>query len=147
VATANAPQVEVLAVGAVVFDREGRVLLVQRGTPPGASSWTLPGGRVEPGEHLADAVVREVREETSIECRVVCGLGVVSVVREGYAYAIHEHLAEPVGELALRHGDDAADARWSGLDELASLGVRPDAVAVIQHGLAEAIARGNVTQC
>lgn len=82
----------VIVVGAVVFDPADRVVLVRRAKPPRAGAWTLPGGHVEAGETLEAAVVREVREETGVEARVVCALGVVEVAAEGFSYAIHEHL-------------------------------------------------------
>lgn len=130
------------AVGAVVVHPTGRVLLVRRGRPPGVGSWTLPGGRLEAGESFEAAVVREVAEETGLRARAVCPLGVVQVAREGYAYAIHEHLLEPLDDATPRAGDDAADVRWVTRRELAALGVRADAVGVIDRGLAEARARG-----
>jgi ADP-ribose pyrophosphatase YjhB (NUDIX family) len=136
------PRAPAVAVGAVVVDAAGRVLLVRRARPPSVGAWTLPGGRVEPGESLEAAVVREVREETALETRVICALGVVDVAREGYAYAIHEHLLAPLDPTAPAvAGDDAAEVRWVARGELAAFGVRADAVAVIEQGLAEAIAR------
>jgi ADP-ribose pyrophosphatase YjhB (NUDIX family) len=142
------PQAEpVPAVGAVVVDTAGRVLLVRRGRPPSVGSWTLPGGHVEPGETLDAAVVREVLEETGVAARVVGTLGVVAVAREGFSYAIHEHLLVPVNaEVAPVAGDDAAEARWVSRDDLEALGVRADAVGVIDAGLAEAAARGHLSR-
>jgi ADP-ribose pyrophosphatase YjhB (NUDIX family) len=131
----------VSAVGAVIVDDAGRVLLVRRGGPPRAGTWTLPGGRIEPGESLEDAVLREVREETSLRARVVCQLGVVPVSGEGFAYEIHEHLLTPLGDPTPRAGDDADDARWVLRRDLAAFAVRDDAVAVIDRALAEARAR------
>jgi ADP-ribose pyrophosphatase YjhB (NUDIX family)/SAM-dependent methyltransferase len=131
-----------VAVGAVVLDGTARVLLVRRGRAPGKGDWTLPGGRVEAGEALEDAVAREVREETGIAARVVCGLGVVAVVREGFSYAIHEHLLVPMTDSPNpTAGDDAEDARWAPREALGALGVRGEALAVVDHGLAEARAR------
>ena len=111
-----------VAVGAIVFDARGRVLLVKRGKPPAQGLWTVPGGRVELGETLTAAVEREVREETGVE--VTCGALVEVVERittEGDAtwhYVILDYLAHAVPRAALAHGDDAADARWFAIDEL-----------------------------
>jgi ADP-ribose pyrophosphatase YjhB (NUDIX family) len=132
----------VTAVGAVVVDGSGRVLLVRRGRPPSAGTWTIPGGRVEPGESLELAVLREVLEETAIRARVVCTLGVVPLAREGFEYSIHEHLLVPTGDSVPRAGDDALEARWADRAEVRSLAVADSAVAVIDRGLAVARARG-----
>jgi ADP-ribose pyrophosphatase YjhB (NUDIX family) len=141
----QAGRAAILAVGAVVVDGAGRVLLVRRARPPGAGSWTLPGGRVEDGEELGAALVRELREEAELETRVVCALGVVSLAREGFLYAIHEHLVVPSTEdSTARAGDDAADVRWASRTELEAFGLDADVTAVLDHGLAEARARGLV---
>jgi ADP-ribose pyrophosphatase YjhB (NUDIX family) len=139
------PQAEPeVVVGAVVLDDRGRVLLVRRGRPPSAGSWSLPGGHVEPGESLDAAIVREVLEETAVRARVVCILGVVPVAREGYAYSIHEHLLVPLDPTAAEPhaGDDAADACWVDPREAATMGLRPDAQTVVASGLSEARRRG-----
>ena len=128
----------VIAAGAVVVDRRGRVLLVRRGRPPSEGEWTLPGGKVEPGETPEAAVVREVREETAIEARVVGALGVVGIERGPVRYAIHEFLLAPADDAAPRAGDDAAEARWVARSEIEGLGVRADAIAVIDQALARA---------
>jgi mutator protein MutT len=126
----------VVAAGAVVVDPEGRVLLVRRGHAPSAGEWTLPGGRVEANETPEDAVVRELREETALTVRVLAALGVVTLEREGATYVIHEFLVHAEAPAAARAGDDAADLRWVAPDSIASLGVRADAVAVVEKGLA-----------
>ncbi|NMO92557.1 NUDIX domain-containing protein [Actinomycetospora sp. TBRC 11914] len=110
-----------LAAGAVVRDAAGRLLLVQRGHDPEAGRWTLPGGRVEAGESPAEAVVREVAEETGLE--VVVGREWLVLERPAGAasvFEIHDFVAEPVGG-HLRAGDDAADAGWFTPDELVAL--------------------------
>ena len=125
----------VLAAGAVVLDDGERILLVRRGRSPSAGEWTLPGGRVEAGESPEAAVVRELREETALEARVVALLGVVTIVRDDVVYAIHEFLVAPQGDEPPRAGDDAAEARWVTREDLDALGVRSDAIAVIDRGL------------
>ena len=110
--------------GAVITDGTGRILLVRRGRPPGEGLWSIPGGRVEPGETDAAAVAREVREETGLAVTVGALLG--SVVRDGpgVTYDIFDYAAEAAGG-TLRAGDDAADARWVAVAELAALPLTP----------------------
>ncbi|MGH7294812.1 MAG: NUDIX domain-containing protein [Polyangiaceae bacterium] len=135
----------VLAVGAVVLDGEPgepRVLLVKRGRPPGAGEWTLPGGKLEPGESPGQPVLRELHEETGIGARVLGELGVVQVARDGYRFAIHEHLLVPLpGSGPPVAADDAADARWFTRGELGSLGLHRDVVLVIERAAAMLRAR------
>lgn len=131
----------VAAAGGVLFDGGGRVLLVRRGRPPGAGTWSLPGGRIEAGEAPADAAVREVFEETSLRTRAVCcSLGVVDVAAEGYRYAIHEHLLALVDPpaSALRAGDDASEVRWVAIAALADFAVSPAVAQVIARGVTAA---------
>jgi 8-oxo-dGTP diphosphatase len=108
-------------VGAVIKDASGRLLLIRRGHEPGAGLWSLPGGRVEPGETGEQAVVREVLEETGLQ--VACGPLLGTAVLPGSAGTvvdIRDYLAEITGgELAA--GDDAAAVRWVRRPELAEL--------------------------
>jgi 8-oxo-dGTP diphosphatase len=115
-------------VGAIVRDHRGRLLMVRRGHEPSAGTWSLPGGRVEPGESDADAVVREVREETGLEVRPG---GLVGHVERpapgGVVYDIYDYAAEVVaGQLSA--GTDAADARWVAGEELPTLECSPGLV-------------------
>jgi acetyl-CoA carboxylase carboxyl transferase subunit beta len=109
------------AAGAVVTDAAGRVLLVLRGHEPQTGLWSIPGGRVEPGETHAQAAVREVLEETGLAVRVMRELGVVELPsNDGTVFEAHDFLAEVVsGEL--HAADDAADAAWFTADELSGL--------------------------
>lgn len=108
---------EVAAVGAVIV-REGRLLLVRRGHPPAAGQWSVPGGKVEPGESEPQAVAREVAEETGLSVRVGPLIG--EVVRPGIGdvvYRIRDYVVEIVG--GIEHaGDDAADLAWVPFGEL-----------------------------
>ncbi|MFD2090412.1 NUDIX hydrolase [Blastococcus deserti] len=100
----------VACVGAVVRDTAGRILLIRRGHEPHAGLWSLPGGRVEPGETLEQAVRREVREETGLTVRPGAVVGSVRIPAAGVVYDVVDLACsidppdqEPVA------GDDATD--------------------------------------
>ncbi|MGW4483500.1 NUDIX hydrolase [Amycolatopsis sp. NPDC004368] len=103
-------------VGGIVFDDQGRLLLIQRGHDPGAGLWSLPGGRVEKGETDTEAVVRELREETGLDVTPHTFVGMVA--RGPYDIRDYECTATPG---TLTPGDDAADARWVDSAELVEL--------------------------
>ncbi len=108
-----------------MYDAAGRLLLVRRGRPPAAGSWSLPGGRVEPGETDVQAVAREVREETGLDVAVGALVGVVERDGpEGVVYRIRDYACEVRGG-ALRPGDDASDARWVTREEFTALPTAP----------------------
>jgi len=110
----------VVCAGAVIRDDEGRLLLVRRGRPPSQGLWSVPGGRVEPGETPEQAAAREVLEETGL--RVQVGRLLASV--EIGEFLVHDFAADVVGG-RLRPGDDAADARWCSWDDAALLPLTP----------------------
>ena len=110
-------------VGAIVTDEQGRLLMIQRGHDPGAGLWSIPGGRIEPGETDEQALVRELLEETNLQVKVVRFVG--SVQRQGpggMVIDIRDYAAMVTGG-TLRAGDDAADARWVAAAELARMEV------------------------
>jgi len=104
----------------VVRDSSGRVLLVQRAQDPGRGLWSLPGGRLEPGESPEAAAAREVREETGLLVNVGAELLTVEIGD----YDVTDFAATIVGG-ELRAGDDAADVRWCTPAELAALPLTP----------------------
>ena len=110
----------VVAVAAIVIDDDGRVLVVQRGRPPGEGLWTVPGGKLEAGERIADAVAREVREETGLDVEPGPLVAVVERMGPGWHYVIHDHLATLRGG-TLAAADDVRDARWVTRAELDAL--------------------------
>jgi 8-oxo-dGTP diphosphatase len=108
-------------VGAVVKDDRGRLLLIKRGHAPGAGLWSLPGGRIEPGETDAEALVREMREETGLVIDPGQLIGTVRrPARDGFVFDIRDYAGTVTGG-TLRPGDDAADARWMDTSEMQSL--------------------------
>jgi len=131
----SAPSGARLAVGAVIFREDGRVLLVQRGRPPRAGAWSLPGGRVEESEALEAAIVREVLEETGLTVRAGVPLGVVRVAREGFCYDIHEFHCSIDGPADATAGDDAADVVWADAEDLVRLGVTSEVSKVIGRAM------------
>ncbi len=110
----------ILAVGAVLVDAD-RLLLVRRGRGPAAGEWSVPGGRVEAGETLAEAVTRELREETGLEG--VCGplLWWAEVIDDAGHFVILDFEVTLVGDDRAVAGDDAAAAAWVDLHEVAEL--------------------------
>jgi ADP-ribose pyrophosphatase YjhB (NUDIX family) len=109
-----------------VLGVQGRVLLVQRGSPPSAGLWSLPGGLVEAGESLRQACRREVAEETGLEVepRDLCMVAERLVHGEDgqleYHYVVLDFWAV-VEEQAPRPGSDASAARWVAPEELGAL--------------------------
>ena len=107
--------------GAVIKDGRGRLLLIKRGHAPGAGLWSLPGGRIEPGETDAEALVREMREETGLVIEPGQLIGTVRrPAQDGGLLDIRDYAATVTGG-TLRAGDDAADARWVAASELETL--------------------------
>ena len=109
------------AVGVVCL-RGQEVLLIRRGRPPRQSEWSLPGGRIEPGERAGDAALRELREETGVEGGINRLIAVVDGIfpEAGRHYVLIDYAVdwlsgEPVA------GDDALEARFVPLDQVEAL--------------------------
>ena len=117
-----------VCVGAVAV-ADDRILLIRRGRGVAAGRWSVPGGRLEGGETLAEAVVRELAEETGIEA--VCDemIGWVERIGPDYHYVILDFAVTVLGDADPVAGDDAAEAAWVALHDLGD-------VALVE-GLAE----------
>lgn len=124
-------------VGAIVTDPTGRLLLVRRGREPSAGLWSIPGGKVEPGEALVEATRREVREETALE--VVVGEYVGTVERPapgGDTFVIHDYragAAQHADPAAVQAGDDAAEVGWFTPAEVRALACVPGLVEALEE--------------
>ena len=125
-----------LCVGAVAID-DDRILLVRRGHGPAAGEWSVPGGRVQAGETLAEAVVRELYEETALEA--VCDrlLGPVEILNEDTHYVILDFVVDVLDPtIDPTAGDDAAEARWVPFWELSDYRIVDGLVDFLEeHGL------------
>ncbi len=131
-----------LCVGAIAVAAE-RLLLVRRGNGPAAGTWSVPGGRVEPGETLAEAVVRELAEETGIEG--VCDrlVGWVERIGPSSHYVILDFavtvLSDP--DVPPTAGGDAAEAAWVPLEQVTYLTLADGLAEFLhEHGILSVIA-------
>jgi 8-oxo-dGTP diphosphatase len=135
------PTAPVVGVGGVVV-RDGRVLLVRRGKEPLYGRWTVPGGTVELGETLEEAVVREMEEETGLRVEPVEVLTVFDrIEREGervtYHYVIVDYRCRwRSGEP--RAASDALDVAWASAEELPGYDLPPKALEVVRDALLRA---------
>ncbi|HEY2041426.1 MAG TPA: NUDIX hydrolase [Jatrophihabitans sp.] len=109
------------AAGGIVFDENGRLLLIKRGQPPSLGNWSVPGGKCERGETGEQACIRELAEETGLQVRVVRMAGrVLRSAPSGGCYDITDFVCEIVGG-SVRAGDDAAGVGWFTRQELTEL--------------------------
>lgn len=128
-----------VCVGAIVVVGE-RILLVRRGQAPGAGEWSVPGGRVEAGETLAEAVVRELVEEAGVEG--VCGelIGWVERISDDHHFVILDFTCTLLDDREPVAGDDAAEVAWVPLADVAEQPlVEGLAEFLHQHGVIETI--------
>lgn len=130
------PKHPIVGVGAIMFRRD-RILMAQRGKEPLKGWWSLPGGAVEAGESLKDAVCREVREETGLE---VEPLGVFEIFERilrdeqglpEYHYVLIDYICRVNGG-KLFPGDDVCAVEWVRRDELDKLQITEGTLGVIE---------------
>ena len=109
------PEKPMVAIGVVVF-KEEQVVLIKRGQPPGEDTWSLPGGLVEVGEHLQEACLREVKEETGLKIDCYDAITVLDRIEPDdkgsirYHYVIIDFWGEAISG-SIKAGSDASDVR------------------------------------
>lgn len=121
-------------VGAIVHDAVGRLLVIQRGHDPHRGLWSLPGGRVEPGETAEQAIVREVREETGLQVSPGSVVGRVRIAAPAADYDVADlacTLSTP--DQVPVAGDDAADVRFVDATTLAGLTCTPSLIETLRE--------------
>ncbi len=129
------PSQPIVAVGAFVVDHD-RLLLVRRGRGPAQGHWSVPGGRVEVGETLAEAVTRELREETGLVG--VCGplIGWAERISDDEHHVILDFEVTLIEDVAPVAGDDAAEVAWIDLHEVGEQDLVPGLAEFLHdHGI------------
>jgi mutator protein MutT len=130
-----------VGVGGVVIC-EDRVLLVRRGKEPLRGRWVVPGGTVELGESLADAVVREIHEETGIQVAAREIVTVFDRIQRDEARVVHHHvIVDFVCEYVsgvVNASSDAEAAAWVSRGELAAYDLPEKALEVVLEGFRRA---------
>jgi ADP-ribose pyrophosphatase YjhB (NUDIX family) len=112
-----------VAVGAIVI-HDDALLMIRRAQDPGRGLWSIPGGRVEHGEYISDALRREVNEETGLEVDVGPLVGILEVVGEPH-YVIHDYACTLTSDATPTAGDDVDEVRWVPLDDVHTLDCTP----------------------
>ena len=132
------PTRPLVGVGALVLDDDNeKILMVKRGNDPGRGKWSFPGGLVNVGEAVREAVKREIKEETGLSVKIGDLAGVIDVVikdddeKVQYHYVIIDFFAKrESGEISPR--SDAEDVRWIPLKDLLSLNVTRTAIDLLR---------------
>ena len=122
----------VQCVGVICF-RGDEVLLIKRGKPPRKGEWSIPGGRIEPGETEIAACSRELMEETGIRAEIRGKIAHIPAVFDGQAYDLHDYWAiwqsgDPIA------ADDATDARFVNIQTLADTPMWSKTREIIEAG-------------
>ncbi len=119
-------------VGAVVHDSKGRLLLIRRGHEPSKGKWSLPGGRIEAGETPAQAVEREVFEETGLVVRAGEPVGRVRIPAGAVVYDVVDLACALAADAEPVAGDDADAVTFADAATLYALPCTPDLVATLR---------------
>ena len=134
------PPRPLVGVGALIF-RGDRILMAQRGKQPLQGWWSLPGGALETGELLADAIRREVREETGLEIEPIRVFEIFErILRDAsgapeYHYVLIDYLCRATGG-TLQAGDDVCRVAWMERPALSALQITEGTLGVIDRAFA-----------
>jgi 8-oxo-dGTP diphosphatase len=128
-----------VCVGAIVVD-DGDLLLIRRGRGPAQGEWAIPGGRVEAGELLAEAVVRELLEETGLEGICEDLVGWAERIGPDHHHVILDFRVTLLERSEPTAGDDAAEAAWVPLVDVAELRLAEGLAEFLHdHGILQTI--------
>ncbi|WP_017931492.1 NUDIX hydrolase [Robiginitomaculum antarcticum] len=119
------------AVGVICF-RGDEVLLIRRSKPPRKGDWSLPGGRVEPGESYESAALRELFEETGVTAKLGIKIATIDANFGTHHYLLHDYIAQYISG-DVRAGDDAVDAQFFAMEDIAELKMWPKTEAVVRQ--------------
>ena len=130
------PQRPIVGLGAVVISPQG-VLLIKRGKPPRMGAWSLPGGAQNLGETVNEGIIREVKEETGLDVKILEIIDVVDSIsldldgRAKYHYTLVDAFAVLTGG-TLKAGSDAIEARWFSTTEIVGLNLWSETNRIIK---------------
>lgn len=130
------PEYPIIGVAGVAI-RNKKILLVKRSGEPGKDLWSLPGGVVEVGERLVDALKREVKEETNLDCEVKDLINIAEVIlrdRDGrvkYHYVILDYLINVTNDEA-KPSSDASAVGWFSYDEAKQVQLTPPTAELLE---------------
>lgn len=131
----------VIAVGAVIWNEKGEVVLIRRGKPPRKGEWSIPGGRVEWGETLREAVEREIMEETGLGVEILGSIETLdSITRDDKGAALRHYVLADFAAKAvsgsLKAGSDAEDAIWVPFGRIGDFGLWKETRRIIEKSAA-----------
>lgn len=133
------PDRPLLGVGAILIN-DDQILLVRRANPPLQGQWSIPGGLVETGETISQAIIREVQEETGLTVEPVKLVEVFERIlrdqrsRVQYHYVLMDYLCRVI-EGEARPGSDVTELLWASVDSLEELSVAPETSKVIRKAI------------
>lgn len=147
------PERPIVGVGGVVIE-DGRALLIKRGSEPLIGQWSIPGGTLELGETLVEGTIRELKEETALEVRILGLIEVFERINFGrgadetwttieerrhprFHFVIADYLCERISGEPVA-GGDVTDVAWAAEDDLEKFALTPTATRVIRKAFSMA---------